>query len=92
MKTLFSNKYLIGFLISISIIGIAYLKGYNDANRKFVAKEHKQLQKQIRNYEEVRIKTEEVQSDIQESIQLTPKNDKRDSCLLSNNPFSKDCL
>lgn len=92
MKAVLSNKYLIGLLVFGSVIGIAYFKGYNDANRKFINNEQRQLQKQIRNYEEVRISTEKVQSDIQESIQKTPTNDKRDSCLLSNNPFSKDCL
>ena len=78
--------------VSIILLGFAYYKGYNQCRQTSLKKELKDYDKRITDYIEVRDKNDRISKDIDNDRIINPVNDKRDSCLLSNNPLETQCL
>jgi predicted tellurium resistance membrane protein TerC len=78
-------------LIIILVTG-AYLKGRRDVAIQQTKETVKELENIHNNVERERAKTEVVRNRIRTNRDSHPKNDKRDSCILSNDPYEVDCL
>ena len=77
-------------------IGTAYLVGYSRGSVKcelnIAKKTIDELYKSEREVEKLRGEFQKRRDDIENSLSNKPINDTRDSCLLSGDPFSSNCL
>lgn len=79
--------------LSLLIIGTTsgYLKGFNDCKKNYTIKLLREVQRRYEAEKEEYEKTEEVKEKI--FIDRGKRSsDKRDSCLMSNDPFAVNCL
>ena len=85
-------RVLVGAGLVILVIGGSYWKGRIDVLRKVEIKQHEEIQRRYKTFERTRERTEKKKEEIREDRKSTPSDDKRDSCLLSNDPYSTDCV
>ncbi len=94
------SKYKLYFIIAGALLvgGAAYLayrhvykNGYNSCVVKVTEEFQKELDKREEAYKKIYQERSGQKEKILDNIKKNPKNDKRDSCLLSGNPFRKEC-
>ena len=85
-------KYFALVGVIFAIASASYLKGRRDVALQQTKETIKELERVHTNVERERDKTEVVRDRIRTNREAHPKNDKRDSCLLSNDPFKVNCL
>lgn len=79
-------------LISAIALGGAYYKGYTKCQETSIKKELNEYHDRVSDYIEVRDENDRIIRDIDNHRRINPKDDRRDSCLLSNNPLEASCL
>ena len=77
---------------SLTMLVLAYSKGARDCRNKLDRAVAKEVIYRVEDTQETRGVIEKTQDTISENRQKNPKDDRRDSCILSNDPFSTDCL
>ncbi len=83
--------------LSLAVIGIMvcagmYFKGRLDCSRSYEKAAAKEIARRFEEYIKERDRTDAIKDVIEKHRSTTPVDDARDSCLLSNNPYSVDCL
>lgn len=76
----------------LAILFGVYAKGRYDCRTSYRKALDQEIAKRIAEYEKERNKNQEKKDQILEHRRKNPVNDKRDSCILSNNPLSVNCL
>lgn len=78
------------------VIGIIFYVGYFKGRKKCAVDSIKEVQKETEKRIERSYKEEDrinkIKKKYSDDKKINPINDLRDSCLLSNDPFDKDCL
>jgi len=91
----FIGKYAKYLLIPI-LLALVYWIGYNKGKSSALYQAQKQVSKELKEVierqTEVIDHTTKIDQEIDSSINRTPRDDVRDSCLLSNDPYSKKCV
>ena len=75
----------------LAILGSTYFKGRYDCNIKQALKETKSIVSSINQVEHRKEELQKIEDEIKTTREKKPINDLRDSCLLSNDPFSVKC-
>lgn len=83
-------------VLSLGLITGAYYKGYQKGKNKVIQTvEHTvyvEVEKRHEAAEQERTRVEQIGERIAKDRRESPINDKRDSCLLSEDPFTERCL
>lgn len=74
------------------ILTAVYFKGRKDYANHIEKKTFKEIVRNIETVERERDKTEKIRTAIRINRQSNKEDDIRDSCILSNDPFTKGCL
>lgn len=91
----FIRKYWKVFLYPLLVLGVYYYghhQGYSEANLKIAEKTIKIIEHNQEETTKENTKNTQIETKIRKARALNPNNDKRDSCLLSKDPFITDCL
>lgn len=76
----------------VALVGGSYVKGRRDASRKMEKEVSKELQRRIEDVQRERNRTDEIRDSIRSDRELYPIDDERDSCILSNDPYTTNCI
>ena len=79
-------------LVIILVLAGTYYKGRQNALRSVERKSYRERERVQRDTEKEREKVRDIADRITEDTNNNPVNDKRDSCIFSNDPFTTDCL
>lgn len=85
-------KPLVIISIFLVITGGAYVKGRRDEAKKMERAVARELEKRIGDVQRERDRTDKIRDNIRNDRDVTPINDSRDTCLLSNDPYRVNCL
>lgn len=78
--------------IILLVVGGAYVKGRKDCAKQMDKEVIQELERRNDSVERERGKVEQVREKIRANRELTPVDDKRDSCILSGDPFKERCV
>ena len=78
--------------VILILVGGAYVKGRRDVARKMEREVAKELQRRIEDVQRERDRTDGIRDSIRNDRELHPLDDERDTCLLSNDPYTVNCL
>lgn len=70
----------------------AYVKGRTDTNKKWEHKINQEIANRLEKAQQERDRTDVVRRKIEEARKTRPVDDKRDSCLLSGDPYEAGCI
>lgn len=83
----------LSIIASIGFILLSfYLKGRSDYAHHIETKDFQEVKRDIERVEREREQTEEVRHSIRVNRQSIKDDDARDSCILSNDPFTIKCI
>jgi len=85
-------KPLLLITLAVSLFGVGYFKGKRNCANIVERKVFVEVEKRREEVQKEQVKTKKRQDEIRKSRDKNPANDKRDSCLLSNDPYGVDCL
>ncbi len=85
-------KPLAGLALAFVLIGGIYWKGRVDCARKINEATQKETVKRYEDEKRTRDEDLSHRHRVEQDRAANPADDRRDSCLLSNNPFEVDCL
>jgi len=95
----FGSKHIVKIALVVGAIvlilgayGKGYYKGKHNCEAAVAQAVAEELVKRDAAVEAERAKIKKLQDQIRRSRQTDPINDKRDSCILSGNPYKDDCL
>ena len=74
------------------LLGVAYCKGRKDCATQMEKAVVKDLERTFKSVEEERGRTNDIRETIRSDRERNPLDDKRDSCILSNDPFQTRCI
>lgn len=78
--------------IIVAILGAVYVKGHHDADISAEKAVVRETNRRIEGVGKEREATQRIRGSIRSSRQRTPQDDARDSCLLSSDIFTTNCL
>lgn len=76
----------------VALAGGSYVKGRRDVSRKMEREVARELQKRIEDVQRERDRTDGIRDSIRNDRESRPIDDDRDSCLLSNDPYTVNCV
>lgn len=85
-------KYGWPVLVLASFFTLGYVTGVSRERQRTNTHALSEITRRLKEYQKVEAKVEKVKEGIRRSRKRKPQDDKRDSCLLSNDPFEKNCL
>lgn len=85
------KPFLVGGII-LAGLAFAYYKGASECAEKHEKKVRKEIQERFEELLREEERLEAIKRSLEEDRTRTPLNDKRDSCILSNDPYETDCL
>ena len=77
-------KPILAIMVLLTVIGMIYYKGVRDTRLKDVKDDLKKTISKINRERAIETKAKKIKEKIQKARKETPRNDKRDSCLLSH--------
>lgn len=85
------KQFAIGAIAALVLLFV-YHKGRTDYALKIEKQVREELEKRHENVDRERNRTDKIRDNIRQDREAFPENDERDSCLLSNDPFSVNCI
>lgn len=85
-------KPILGVTFALSLVLGVYLKGRSDAKAAYLKASLKATTAAMERYTSTVLHNQAIKDKIADDRAKTPTNDKRDSCLLSNDPFTTPCV
>lgn len=85
------KQFTVGAMIAL-VLFFTYYKGRKDYALKIEKQTREELEKRHDSVDRERNRTDKIRDSIRRDREAFPEDDERDSCLLSNDPYSVNCI